>query len=47
MRKESSIFRVNEERIGSSKNELTIHNSFTKRLIESILQLSTPGSIPL
>ena len=35
------------KRIDSLKKELTIHNSFEKELIESILQLSTPDSLPL
>ena len=33
--------------IDSLKKELTIHNSLEKRLIKSILQLSTPESVPL
>ena len=36
-----------KKRIGSPKKELTIHNSLSKRLIESVLQLSTPESLPL
>ena len=38
---------VTYKRIDSLKKELTIHNSFEKELIESILQLSTPDSLPL
>ena len=38
---------VTYKRINSLKKELTIHNSFEKELIESILQLSTPDSLPL
>ena len=38
---------VTYKRIDSLKKELTIHNYFEKELIESILQLSTPDSLPL
>ena len=44
---ESSSSILKWKRIGSPKKELTIHNSFTNRIFESILQLSTHESLPL
>ena len=38
---------VKWKRIESQKKELATHNSFEKELKESILQLSTPESLPL
>ena len=41
------LSQATQKRIDSPKKELKIHDSLEKRLVESILQLSTPESLAL